>query len=83
MDDVSICDVLIELVDRYITEKQKRIHYCSELKKAKELIEHYEEKIVVLSSDSDDGFPHTFRFVDGELVELDSFISENGGEKND
>lgn len=38
MDDVSICDVLIELVDRYITEKQERMRYCSEHKKAKERI---------------------------------------------
>ena len=38
MEDTSLCDVLIELVDRYITEKQERLRYCSELKKAKEEI---------------------------------------------
>lgn len=38
MEDTSLCDVLIELVDCYITEKQERLRYCSELKKAKEEI---------------------------------------------
>lgn len=33
MEDTSLCDVLIELVDRYITEKQERLRYCSELVK--------------------------------------------------
>ena len=38
MDNCSLCDVIIELVDRYITEKQECLHYFSELKKAKEEI---------------------------------------------
>ena len=38
MEVTSLCDVLIEFVDRYITEKQERLRYCSELKKAKEEI---------------------------------------------
>ena len=51
MEDTSLCDVLIELVDRYITEKQKRLRYCSELEKANARLEQYEEQALKLISE--------------------------------
>ena len=51
MENCSLCDVLIELVDRYITEKQNRLRYCSELEKANARLEQYEEQIVSLKCD--------------------------------
>ncbi len=71
MNDCSLCDVLIELVDRYITEKQKTLRYRSELEKANSRLEQYEEQIVSLKCDiadfnSSEPVEHIFRVERGD-----------------